>query len=298
MYYEASTRGKPGPRKAAGCLHKVVDIKSRPRPISDLLQELIQREQWAQSLPEAQEMAEKWEVSVLSIIQVTLSTPDKFARPHLYVLNSSSKYLVQGAGYIEGNEDERTMAHKLRRQNIYLVWNEMKGLSYSDFEIFSEKVIREIGAQHTKTTSYSSDEGIDFFGKLKLREYLFTEDLSPTIQHQLEVWLIGQAKHYKAIKVSTPDIRELVGSVELARGRAFSVLGVGKYSELTIRVCDPIFILFFTTGDISSDGWNLLENSGVIGMDGLMLAAFLCDRQIGLVGNLFVKSKFNAWLGL
>jgi hypothetical protein len=54
--------------------------------------------------------------------------------------------------------------------------------------------------------------------------------------------------------------------------------------------------LFFTTGDISADGWQLLETSGVIGMDGLMLSAFICDQDIAINGGNFEPVEFNEWV--
>jgi hypothetical protein len=68
------------------------------------------------------------------------------------------------------------------------------------------------------------------------------------------------------------------------------------YDNLDIRLCDPIFYLFFTTGTISPPGWRLLARSGVVGMDGEMVAAFLCDRDVGLVDDEFDIGAFATWL--
>lgn len=298
MYYEASTKGRPGPKKAVGCLHQVIAIHSKPEPISYWLEKLIIKNNWEPNMVLVQEKAERWATPALAMIENYISSPDKFGRPYLYIQNSSSREHIQGAGYIEGNEDLETKKHKERRQNIYKVWDQIKSLTDKEFEVFSRKIIEELGAQETKTTQYSADEGIDFFGKLLLQAHLLTDDLNPTVQRQLAIWIIGQSKHYRAIKVSTPDIRELVGSVELARGKAYSAIyPEEKFADLDIRVCDPIFQLFFTTGDISADGWRLLFHSGVIGMDGLMLSAFLCDRGIAMPRNRFDATAFVRWLG-
>src|SRR5207248_5447145 len=113
--------------------------------------------------------------------------------------------------------------------------------------------------------------------------------LFPGVHSQMSVWMVGQAKHFLKGKVSTPDIRELVGSVLLARSRAFSV-NTEKYIDLRIRACDPVFFLFFTTGQISAYGWTLLDSAGVIGMDGEMVASFLADNAIGIENNGFQKT--------
>jgi len=116
----------------------------------------------------------------------------------------------------------------------------------------------------------------------------------PGFYTTLSVWLVGQAKHYKETKVATPDIRELVGSVELARARAFAK--PASLPNLEMRLCDPVFYLFFTTGKISRDGWALMKASGVVGMDGAMIAAFLADHDVGCSGGTFAASLFEAWV--
>src|SRR5437764_355349 len=86
----------------------------------------------------------------------------------------------------------------------------------------------------------SHDDGIDFYGRLRLESLLLPEVRFPGLQKQLTIWIVGQAKHYQAIQVATPDIRDLVGAVVLARGNAYGS-GTNKYSDLAIRPCDPVF---------------------------------------------------------
>ncbi len=111
---------------------------------------------------------------------------------------------------------------------------------------------------------------------------------------------MGQAKHYIDAKVATPDLRELVGSVNLATARAFAGLDPEKYTDLSIRIADPVFMLFFTTGEISTDGWRLSDKSGIVAMDGEMLAAFMADHDIALVTEngekRFSVDEFKKWL--
>ncbi len=106
--------------------------------------------------------------------------------------------------------------------------------------------------------------------------------------------MVGQAKHYKKTQAATPDIRAVVGSVDLARARAFA--RSDSFADLEIRVCDPVLYLLFTTGTISSDGWSLLDSSGVIGMDGMMVAAFLADHGIGRSEEEFDSTAFAEWV--
>jgi restriction endonuclease Mrr len=107
--------------------------------------------------------------------------------------------------------------------------------------------------------------------------------------------MVGQAKHYPTGQVATPEIRELVGSVELARAGAWSRVS-SPYLDMKLRLCDPVFFLFFTTGTISASGWRLLGASGVVGMDGEMLAAFLADHDVGVIGDTFDAPALAEWI--
>lgn len=144
-------------------------------------------------------------------------------------------------------------------------------------------------------TAFSADEGIDFYGRLHLEKLILPRAAFPGWQRQLSVWMVGQAKHYFEGKVSTPAIRELVGAVMLASKHAFGSAD-DKYQELTIRACDPVFYLFFTTGRLTSNSWKLLDRSGAIGMDGEMLGSFLADRGVGMEAGRFDRALFDSWL--
>jgi hypothetical protein len=91
-------------------------------------------------------------------------------------------------------------------------------------------------------------------------------------------------------------LRDLVGAVELAKGKAFGSAGE-KYKDLHLRACDPVFYLFITTGSMTENSWRLIKHSGVAGMDGAMVASFLADRGIGMEGGTFNNLRFRQWLG-
>jgi len=86
----------------------------------------------------------------------------------------------------------------------------------------------------------------------------------------------------------------------LASARAFAGLDSNKYPDLQIKVADPVFMLFFTTGKISIDGWQLVRRSGIVAMDGEMLAAFLADHDVAIIEQegirQFSKEAFFEWL--
>ena len=75
------------------------------------------------------------------------------------------------------------------------------------------------------------------------------EIISPGAEKHFSVWLVGQSKHYPNTRISTAEIRELVGSVELARAKVFAG-STNPLDELRVRLCDTIIYLFFTTAAI------------------------------------------------
>ena len=296
MHLYGRHRGRPGPKRAVALLPTVIDIEAPPKPLREWLVTVITTQGWARSRSEVEECAERWEAAALLELQHAISVPDKFGRPRLIMLNSSSAYLIQGAAFIEPNDDDLTKQHKNSRRYILRMWDALRSLNDREFEVCCTRILEEPGVTAPILTQFVADQGIDFYRKLRLVDFIQSGDLEPTIQTQFDIWMIGQAKNYQRTKVATPDIRELVGSVELAKARAFATDEGEKFVDLKIRPCDPIFQLFFTTGHISDDGWTFLASSGVIGMDGLMLSAFLSDRGIGLLNGDFNRDAFAKWM--
>lgn len=74
-----------------------------------------------------------------------------------------------------------------------------------------------------------------------------------------------------------------------------------KYPDLRIRVADPVFMLFFTTGRISTDGWQLVQKSGFVAMDGEILATFPADHGVAIIeeqdARRFSRDSLFVWLG-
>lgn len=140
----------------------------------------------------------------------------------------------------------------------------------------------------------SADQGVDFFGRVPFGEIMKPSAIGSGAERQLKLWLVGQAKNYSASQVSTKDIRELVGSVNLARSKTYAG-SIDPLSKLEMRTCDPVFFLFFTTGKLSKDAWSLLSKSGVVAMDGAQLAVFLADHGVGVVNGRFDEVEFRNW---
>jgi|SRR5277367_42240 len=286
---------KPGPSTIAQLVSSRIEITAAPRSVAQLGTVVAAGLKWREGTPPAIEMFEKWTPLVLSLLGRELGELNKLGRFATFAFNSSSPNLIQGSAFIEPSDSASVRDAKTKRAHFGSYLAALRQLSPREFEKLCAGVLQIFGIREPVLTPYSADEGIDFYGQIRLEDHLFPDANFPGVHNQLIAWMVGQAKHYAEGKVSTPEIRELVGAVALAKARAFGSPGE-KYYDLLIRACDPIFYLFFTTGRLSANAWGLLERSGVVGMDGEMLSAFLADHSVGLVDGKFQRSALINWL--
>lgn len=286
---------KPGPAAASKVILQSTDLAAGPRPLVEILTALAINHAWAPSLAEAREKAEEWHDATLNRLRQEVGRMAQMGRPVKIEFNSSSEYLIQGACFIEPRDSDEAKQSKLKRLNSSQYFVSFADLSADDLEVLCGRLLELMGVDEPVVTRRAADEGIDFYGRLELDSVFFPHDLMPTIQRQLKVWLVGQAKRYIRIQSGTEEIRELVGALTLARAKAFGSK-TPPYQDLEIRIGDPAFALLVTTGSISANAWRLIERSGVIGMDGEMLAAFLADRGVALRNGEFDPKLFSEWL--
>jgi hypothetical protein len=286
---------KPGPSSISQIIMQSLGLEAPPAPLVEVIVTIIGRQGWATSDAEACEKAEAWQRATLQHLRGEIDALQKVGRPPKICFNSSSDYMVQGACYIERKDPEDLREKKRRRSRSEDYNRVLRTLNPNQFETLCGKLIGLLGVQNPNVTRSCADEGIDFYGRLSLGSIFFPKDLTPTIQRQLSIWLVGQAKRYVSLQSGTSEIRDLVGAITLGRANAIGSLD-SPFPDLTIRVGDPVFALFLTTGTISSNAWRLLQRSGVIGMDGEMIAAFLADREAGIGASSFDSDAFCRWL--
>jgi len=286
---------KPGPKLAYKYLQSEIGIDTPPRKVVEVLTQIILKNGWAVAKEEALETAENWSEKFLRVIESEIGMLNELGRPPFVAVNSSSGYMLQGVSFVEPGDPTEVREAKIRRSTSTDYLNALQGVSPSDFEAVCKGILSCLGAGSLRITRKTRDEGIDFFGQLRLENRSGSPLQFRTVERQLKVWLVGQAKRFIKNQVSTFEVRELVGSVQLARASVYSSSG-DKYPDLKIRPCDPVFFLLFTTGVISRDTWKLVERSGVVCMDGEMVAGFLAENGVATVAQRFNSSKFMAWI--
>ena len=283
-----------GPADAANYIESTIDVESRPKLVQDLLVEAICAENLHVELS-PEELAEQWAPKVKSRLIGLIDGAKEHAKFVRVSLNSSNDDFIQGACYVEPTDDETVGAAKRRRGTLLRYVDEFENIDPNGFERLCGRTLSLFQVEEEFVTRASADQGIDFFGRVPVGQILKPAIIDAGVEKHFKVWLVGQAKHYQATQVATKDIRELVGSIALAKSKVFAG-SIDPLAKLQMRICDPVVYLFFSTGTISRDARDLLMKAGVIAMDGLQLAMFLADHGVGLNENEFSSNTFQAWL--
>ncbi|WP_209076893.1 restriction endonuclease [Shimia sp. R9_3] len=283
-----------GPVAAAKAITSYIQLEAPPRSLNDVLRQIIEVENSVDAL-EAADIAQRWLARFESRVRHELNEAEQDGVALCYGFNSANPDYVQGACFVEGGDTEAVRAEKAARakQERYLEFYEQ--LNPVRFERLCGKVLGLLAVEEPHVTRASADQGVDFFGRLPFGTLLTPRHIPAGAEKQLSAWLVGQAKHYVRTSVSTKDIRELVGSVLLARSKTYAG-HADPLAELDIRVCDPVVYFFVTTGRFTRDSRDLLRKSGVVAMDGLQLSVFLADNLAAQGGGELTVEAIADWL--
>jgi hypothetical protein len=288
---------KIGPSTIAEIILSELALDAPPEALEDAISRIVVRHNYG-LVPE--EKAVLWAPEVKRRLMVHLDQSNAQGKQPRFAFNSVSEYKIQGACFLEPCDLPEVKEQKRLRLRWKDYYDYLRNVSPDVFEIICARLLSLLSVSEPVLTPYRADQGIDFFGKMSIGDLTGHGPLFPVFETELVFWLVGQAKHYKHAKISTPDIRGLAGSAFLGRARAFPKKGA--LPQLRIRACDPVIMLFFTTGQLSRDGWDLCRQGGIVAMDGEMLAAFLADKQVGIVGEgeerSFNPKLFEEWLGI
>lgn len=281
-----------GPTTVARALAASFRLDAEPQRLRDVIDGYLQAHGWEPEPTARVEMADRWTPRVLRVLQGILERDSERGVPSRFEFNASAPDHVQRSAFVPSLVDGTPEGERRRRLALLDDYRGfLEGLSPTEFERLCVRVLHLLGVDTPTLTPRTADEGIDFHGRLAIG----VSDGVPLMGVNAVAWLIGQAKHYQSTKVATPDLRDLVGAVTLARGQAFGSHG-SDYLGRPIRVCDPVFFLFMTTGEISADGWNLIRGSGVVGLDGVLTARLLTAYGVGETDGAFDQREIQEWL--
>lgn len=278
--------------------HQLVDLldqhltfDSPPLDLRDKISEIALLEGISQNLDEAQELVDLLIDQIRSrAVEKRDEAEDRGITWKVEVFGSSNEW-VRGASHTDLSLGNQVNEMRSRRAHVESVKLEIQGLTDYQFEQLCTSVLKDLGCENPRTSWRSKDGGIDFYGRLSFQGRLDSKLPLGGFDRGAGVWLIGQAKHFRHGPIGTAVIREMVGSVELARTGS----ALRSWPDLDLRPFDPILMLVFTTGKISRDSRQLLALSGMLSMDGDQLSTYLCDSGFGFS---LVDGSFNATIFL
>ena len=131
-------------------------------------------------------------------------------------------------------------------------------LSDTEFERLATRAIQLVGCSEAWATQTSHDQGLDGFGRFNLLKLPKTTKYN----NDFTVWVLMQAKHYNKEKVCSSNIREFVGSGELAKYKIYSTLS-SKYKMLELRPLAPTALVIITSGEVKRTAKLLADESGI-----------------------------------
>lgn len=169
-------------------------------------------------------------------------------------------------------------------------------LTGREFEAACRGILDLMGCEDPVLTPRSNDQGLDFYGLLQMVNRLNARYTRGSIDRSMRSWIIGQAKQV-GNPVGTPEIRELTGSIEMAR-YGISADNGKSHRSLDLKPYDSVFLLFITTGEFTRDAWRIIDSAGLVAMDGPVVAAFLCDHCVADLEGRCDSETFDEWIRL
>lgn len=135
----------------------------------------------------------------------------------------------------------------------------LNALTHSQFEGLSALVLESAGCSYVRRTPESHDQGIDAFGYFEYYRRRQGKWLGLTPR----LVFLAQAKHYSECKVGTKDIRDFVGSFDLALHKIYSTIDI-RYSDLELLPFGPVALIFITSEEVPSTVKRLAGRAGVV----------------------------------
>ena len=174
------------------------------------------------------------------------------------------------------NDGERVRGIGASWTKRYRIFQDaLNGLTDSEFEALSARLLAILGCDTVWTTPTSHDQGLDSFG--------YSAPFSPyvprEIRQQCRIVFLAQAKHYNKHKIGSRDLREFVGAVGLALHKIFSTVDE-KYAELTIKPFGPTVMVLLTTQELPCTVKTIGRNAGILVLSAQDLAIALTKKGI------------------
>jgi hypothetical protein len=183
--------------------------------------------------------------------------------------------------------------------------NTLLDLTPDDFEVVSAAGMALSGGQDMKALCTGDEGGIDFYGRLPIRQpsALIPRGILHTTLLPKELLVLGQAKLYQRhVRVGRPDIQLFKGQVQdcMKQYEGNQRPPSHRVPESYYDRDEPFLGVFVTTASFAETATACVEASGIVLIPGVKLSQFLAFHHVGIVhdekGFRFDQSDFSLWL--
>lgn len=283
-----------GPAAAADWIIAEFPLQQEPLGIETAVVMIAVRERWFGTVAEAEVAAERWADKVKTRLIIHLNNARQRGWHTRFEFNSSNPDTIQGSCFSEPHDSPELIESKRAgalTDDYLLLAQDLTG---RDFEAVCRGILVLMGCEDAVLTPRSGDQGIDFYGRIAMVGRLGRAYARGAIDRAMNTWLVGQAKQV-GDPVGPGEVRELVGSIEGAR-RNISTDDGRALSQLDLKPYGSAFGLFVTTGEFTSGALRLIDQHGLLAMDGPTVASFLAEHRVAEQAGAVDASIFRAWL--
>lgn len=199
---------------------------------------------------------------------------------------------------------ETAFARNAEALSIQLL-NTLVALTADDFEVVSAASMVLSGAQEMKALCTGDEGGIDFYGRLPIRQpsALIPKGLIHTTLLPKELLVLGQAKRYQRnARVGRPDIQQFKGQLQdcMKQYEGNERPPTHRVPESYYKRDEPFLGVFLTTASFAETATTCVEASGIVLIPGVPLSQFLAFHHVGIIqdekGFRFDQNEFDRWL--
>lgn len=277
-------------------LEELIGISGPAIDIVDAVTEILVSNGFDQV--DAASMAGSRKGAIAKLIEDRQQLAEQQGIVHILEVYGTFRSRVGGSGKPHPDDDEKIQRSKRGRRHVAEILASIRHLDPTEFEKFGAALVKSLGASVSAKTQQTGDQGIDFVGVAKLGDLLDHPKRIFRLAHDMQIDFIGQAKHYPTRTIQPATVRELVGSLELARSRHFSSDKFHLIEDLSLRSFSPLFAILITTGKVSAGARVVADKSGILIRSGEQVATYLADLGVGIdhETHLFSRGLFIEWM--
>jgi restriction endonuclease Mrr len=179
------------------------------------------------------------------------------------------------------------------------------GITPSDFEVVSAASLMLSGAREMKALCTGDEGGIDFYGRLPIRQpsSLIPDGIIYTTLLPKDLLVLGQAKRYaRDDRIGRPDIQLFKEQIRdcLNKYEGNQLPPSHRVQDSYYHRDEPCLGVYVTTASFADTATECVEASGIVLVTGVRLSHFLVFHRVGVVQDEntfhFDEGTFAAWL--